>query len=59
MAAKHRPGRAKRPSKSNYNAAQKWLMNKVRKIVRHLEKCPNDDQPKRALDRAKSVAGVA
>ena len=54
MAAKHRPGRKKRPCKVAYNASKKWLMNKVKKIQRHLKKFPEDESAKSALNRAMS-----
>jgi hypothetical protein len=56
MAQKHRPGRKKRPCKANYNNAKRWILNKIRRIERHLKRCPNDAQSIQALDRAKSRA---
>jgi len=54
MATKHRPGRSKRPCKANYNNAKRWIDNKIRRIRRHLRRCPNDTQSSAALDRALS-----
>jgi len=56
MASKHNPGRKKRPCKANYNAAKRWLINKVRRIERHLKNCPGDEQSVSALARAKAKA---
>ena len=54
MAAKHKPNRKKRPSKANYNSSMRWLENKVKRIVRHLKKFPNDETSQAALRRAQA-----
>ena len=50
MAAKHRPGRKKRPCKANYNASKRWIENRLKRIMRHVKKNPNDEQSAKLLD---------
>jgi len=52
---KFKSGRKKRPCKANYNAAHRWAINKVKKLVRHIKKQPNDEVAKPALEKAKKA----
>jgi len=52
MATNHKPGRKKRPCKANYNSAQRWVLNKVKRITRHLKKHPSDEQSLVALGKS-------
>lgn len=53
--SKHNPGRKKRGSKIRYNAEQRWKKNKVRTLVRHVNKFPNDETAKAALQKAEHL----
>jgi ribosomal protein S15P/S13E len=54
MATKHNPGKKKRPGRMNYKAEQRWLINKVKKLVRHLKKYPSDALAATALKAAET-----
>jgi hypothetical protein len=47
-------GRAmRRPSHHRYNNEKRWIKNKIRKLVRHCKKFPNDTVGHLALKRAR------
>ena len=57
MATKHNPGKKKRPCRMAYKAEKRWLINKVKKITRHLKKYPNDANAKISLEKAEIAYG--
>jgi len=56
---KFKPGRKNRPCKINYNSSRRWLLNKVKKLARHIKNFPSDATASKALDRAKSKANAS
>lgn len=51
---KNNGNRKNKPSRVNYKATRRWLINKVRKLEKHMRNYVNDVQAQSALDRTKA-----
>jgi len=49
---KHNPGHKRKNAKMQYNAARRWVANKLKRMSRHMKNHPNDKQTEGAIFRA-------
>ena len=48
-----RSNKKHQPKNIRYNTEKRWILNKIKKLEKHLKKCGNDEYVKKALKKLK------